>query len=255
MWGRGARKGSWSSSFPLAFSHVGLVNPAHRGDGAQGYRVQEVGTMWRSCRIVVGVSLWLTVLLGSSDNALAQGPGYRLRVPAGSSFGARVRPPRLMGIPQRSLNPVVPGFGYRFFAPYSYFGFYPYGTGGYGYPEDSTADYPADSPADYSTGAEPAREVYPVDQSVPASVGRLQVSSEVHGSSTIVRLTWRDRGIGAEQVAFFLADSARRVLSAQTDRSPPFTALFDPAPGTAFAGMTVVLPNGALVTRFVGYRP
>src|SRR5215210_9596774 len=143
--------------------------------------------MWRSCMTAVAVSVWLTVLLSGADTALAQTPGYRMRAPAGHSFGggAPVRPPRLKGIPQRSLNPVVPGFGRGFFFPYPYFGFYP--AGDYAYPDDSIADY--------SIEAEPAREVYPVDQAVPASVGRLQVSSEVHGSSTIVRLTWRDRGV------------------------------------------------------------
>jgi hypothetical protein len=44
------------------------------------------------------------------------------------------------------------------------------------------------------------------------------------------------------------------VLSAQTVRSPPFTALFEPPPGTAFAGMTVVLPGGTLVTQLLPYR-
>ena len=46
----------------------------------------------------------------------------------------------------------------------------------------------------------------------------------------------------------------RAVLAAQTVRSPPFTALFEPPPGTAFTGMTVVLPGGTLVTQFLPYR-
>jgi hypothetical protein len=100
---------------------------------------------------------------------------------------------------------------------------------------------------------EPAREIYPVDDSIVA-VGRLQISFEPIVSRTIVRLSWRDHGVGASQVAFFLADTARAVLSAQTVRSPPFTALFEPPPGTAFAGMTVVLPGGTLVTQFLPYR-
>ncbi|HKT58966.1 MAG TPA: hypothetical protein VJQ46_02885 [Gemmatimonadales bacterium] len=69
-----------------------------------------------------------------------------------------------------------------------------------------------------------------------------------------VRLTWRSAGLQAEQVAFFLADSAQAVLRAQTLRAPPFTALFEPPPGTAFAGMTVGWPDGTTSTRLVPYR-
>jgi hypothetical protein len=65
----------------------------------------------------------------------------------------------------------------------------------------------------------------------------------------LVRLTC-DNGAGATQVAFFLADSSRAVQAAQTVRSPPFTSLFELRPGTAFAGMTVVLPGGSLVTQY-----
>ena len=164
-----------------------------------------------------------------------------------------MRPPRLVGVPQGSPNRGG-RFGHRFFAPYPYFGFYPYGSIGYDYPDDSVADYAVDSTPDYATQVEPARYVYPVDQSVPADVGRLQLALMPGTRRTIVRLSWPDRGVGAAQVAFFLADASRRVLSAQTVRTPPFTALFEPTIRTAFAGMTVVLPNGALVTRFVPYH-
>ena len=197
--------------------------------------------MWRPCFVAVGVCFGLTVLLTIPEDGLAQSvPGYRMRVPSGAS----VRPPRLTG-----TTPSIPGragghFGRRFVVPYLYLPWYPVGSSDYAYPDDST---------DYSTETEPAREIYPVDDSVPA-VGRLQVSFEPIVSRTIVRLTWRDHGVGASQVAFFLADTARAVRSAQTVRSPPFTALFEPPPGTAFAGMTVVLPGGTLVTQFLPYR-
>jgi hypothetical protein len=191
------------------------------------------------------------MLLGISRNALAQHPGPGMRMPPRVSLGG-VGPPRLIGIPERNRSQGSGRFRHHFFSPYP-FGFYPYSSS-YDYPEDSTADYPRDSVAGYSTEVEPAREVYPIDQSVPATVGGLQVSVESVGSRNIMRLSWRDRGVYAAQVAFFLADASRNVLSAQTVRAPPFTVLFDPPPRTALAGMTVVLPNGALVTRFVPYH-
>ncbi|HSJ75570.1 MAG TPA: hypothetical protein VK899_05215, partial [Gemmatimonadales bacterium] len=85
------------------------------------------------------------------------------------------------------------------------------------------------------------------------AVGPLVVSS-TPVSRTLVRLSWRDGGLGAKQVAFFLADSARNVLAAETVRSPPFVAVLNPLPQTAYAGMTVVLPGGALETQYVPYR-
>jgi hypothetical protein len=138
-------------------------------------------------------------------------------------------------------------FGRRFGVPFAFFGWYPYVSNDYAYQEDSTADY------SMKAETEPASGVYPADDIVP-DVGRLHVSFESIASKTVVRLTWRDSGVRAAQVAFFLADRARGVLSAQTVRSPPFTALFEPPPGTAFAGMTVVLLGGTLVTQFLPYR-
>ena len=100
--------------------------------------------------------------------------------------------------------------------------------------------------------SEPAVNVYPIYDSLP-EVGPPEVSSRRIASGIVVQLAWRERGVVAEQVAFFLTDSARAILSAQTDRSPPFTADFQLPAGTAFAGMTVVLPGGNLVTRFKPY--
>ena len=203
--------------------------------------------MWCPRFAAVAVCFALTVLLTIPDNGLAQRvPGYRMRVPTGSSLGgASVRPPRLTGTTPSILDQAGGQFGRQFVVPYPYFPWYPVGSNDYAYPEDSVADY--------STETEPARDIYPADDSVP-DVGRLHVSFEPMISKTVVRLTWGDHGVGAAQVAFFLADAARAVLSAQTVRSPPFTALFEPPPGTAFAGMTVVLPGGTLVTQFLPYR-
>jgi hypothetical protein len=209
----------------------------------------------------VAVCCGLTLLLTSAADALAQGsPGYRTRTPPAGSPGARagssVRPPRLTGTQPDSRNPGR--FRHRFFSPYQYLGSYPIGAYGDEYADDSVSSYSVDSapvrdvdPANYSTEVKPARSIQTLDDS--AAVGKLQVSEETDGSRT-VRLTWLDKGVGATQVAFFLADSARAVLAAETVRSPPFTWVFEAQPRTAFAGMTVVLRGGSLVTQYVPYR-
>ena len=207
--------------------------------------------MWRPHFVAVGACFGLMVLFTMPDNGLTQSvPGYRMRMPTGSPLrptGASVRPPRLTGTTPSIPNRAGGQFGRRFVVPYLYFPWYPYVSNDYAYQEDSTADYSMQSET------EAVSDVYPADDSVP-DVGRLHVSFESIASKTVVRLTWRDSGVRAAQVAFFLADGARAVLSAQTVRSPPFTALFEPPPGTAFAGMTVVLPGGTLVTQFLPYR-
>ena len=72
--------------------------------------------------------------------------------------------------------------------------------------------------------------------------------------TTAVRLTWRSAGLEAEQVVLFLADTAQSTLAAQTLRAPPHTALFEAPAGTAFAGMSVLWPDGTTSTRIVPYR-
>jgi hypothetical protein len=106
-------------------------------------------------------------------------------------------------------------------------------------------------PARYATEVKPAQNVGTPQDS--ATVGKLQVSEERAGAKDVVRLTWGGKGAAASQVAFFLATADSTVLSAQTVRSPPFTAVFEPPPATAFTGMTVVLPGGSLVTQYVRY--
>jgi hypothetical protein len=201
------------------------------------------------------------VLLASAEHALAQGsPGYRPRDPAvgppDARPGSSVRPPRLTGgqPKTRSRGP----FRQQFFSPYQYLGSYPLGSYASDYGDDSTG-YSRDSapvwtvdPANYSTDVKPAPTIQTLDDS--AAVGKLRVTEETDDSRKTVRLTWRDDGTGATQVAFFLADSNKTVLSAQTVRAPPFTAVFEPPPATAFTGMTVVLSGGSLVTQYVPYR-
>jgi hypothetical protein len=219
-------------------------------------------TLLRPRFAAVAVFCGLMVLLTSTEYALAQeSPGYRTRTPATVSPGARagspVRPPRLTGTQPdtRRRSP----FRQQFFSPYQYLGTYPIGAYADEYPDDSVSSYSADSapvrdvdPANYSTAVKPARSIQTLDDS--AAVGKLQVTQETSDSKSVVRLTWSDEGVSARQVAFFLADSGRAVLAAETVRSPPFTSAFEPQPRAAFAGMTVVLPGGSLVTRYVPYR-
>jgi hypothetical protein len=191
--------------------------------------------------VCFGLIWWLT----PSGNVLAQGVPYRTRFPSAGPAGAVVPPPPLIGSVPSTMDPT--GRRFRPFVPYPYFGWHWY---------DSTAGYSSQTnPAvgGYSAELKPALESYRIDDTT--AVGRLQVSSESRGSKMFVRLTWEnDHRVNAAQVAFFLADQARVVFAAQTVRAPPFTALFETNPGTAFTGMTVVLPGGTLVTQFLPYQ-
>jgi hypothetical protein len=212
------------------------------------------------------VALGLAVCLGASvsplADALAQGRGGAggpgMRVPLGGSLGGSPRPPQL-ALPS---NPDRPGDGrFRPFFPYfwpywpdGYYGYDDYFADSSGYSSDSAGHGYSDvhSPEIQHVPVQPPREVYPVYDTVTA-VGPLVVSS-TPVSRTMVRLSWRGGGTGAKQVAFFLADSARNVLAAETVRSPPFVAVLKLSAQTAYAGMTVVLPGGALETQYVPYR-
>ena len=207
----------------------------------------------------VAVCCGLMVLLTSAEDALSQGsPGYRMRPPAAGSpgppAGPSVRPPRLIGTPPDTRPPgrfrqwFFPLYQYPWYSDYAYDDEYPDDSVN-GYPADSAPLYEVD-PANYSTEVKPARNIQTLDD--PAGVGKLHVSQEA--SEKLVRLTWVDNGTGATQVAFFLADSARAVQAAQTVRSPPFTWFCELRPGTTFAGMTVVLPGGSLVTQYEAVR-
>ncbi len=211
--------------------------------------------------LAFGLSIWLGASLTPGHDALAQGlrggPGMRMPV-GGGSLGGSPRPPRLT-LPS---DPNRPGDGrHRFpFWPYwpyvyDYYGYedyFPDSTGYYG--DDSTGmgyrdAYPSET---QRVPVQAPREVYPVYDTVTA-VGPLVVSS-TPVSRTMVRLSWRDGGLGAKQVAFFLADSSRNVLTAETVRAPPFVAVLKPPAETAYAGMTVVLPGGTVETQYVPYH-
>jgi hypothetical protein len=213
--------------------------------------------MWYSRLVAVGVGLGLMLLGTQPNNAVGQSMPHRMSAPNGAPVGGQVGlggpvpPPRLVGTPRRTLNPFGSHRRFRSFFPYYWpFGYYD-GSDGYMYPDDSTDQ--AYSPDTQRVSVQPARDVYPVYDTA-TTIGPLQVSSAMVGTKTMARLTWRDNGVGAKQVAFFLADSSKAVLSAQTLRAPPFTATFDPPAGTAYAGMTVMLPGGTLDTQYLPYR-
>jgi hypothetical protein len=218
--------------------------------------------MWYPHSVAVAACLGLGVFLTTPENGLAQGaPRMRMPMvsppvaPGGPSVrplpptAASVAPPRL-GPPPGTIPPGNGHLGNGFINPFAFYG-WPYVWSDYSsddtYQEDSTADY------SMAPETEPASGVYPADDSVP-DLGRLHVSFGTVASKTVVRLSWPDHGVHAAQVAFFLADESRAVLAAQTVRSAPFTAVFEAPPGTAFTGMTVVLPGGTLVTQYLPYR-
>jgi hypothetical protein len=83
-------------------------------------------------------------------------------------------------------------------------------------------------------------------------VDRVSVRDVVPASA--LRLTWRHAGLDADEVVLFLADTTQAMLVAQTLRAPPFTAIFEPPPGTAFVGMSVRWPDGTTSTQVVPYE-
>jgi hypothetical protein len=178
-------------------------------------------------------------------------------------------PARLFSVPRRRL---VSGFPHRRLGLLRHqpipagplLGWSPYlGTwSGYGYPYLPAAGA-------YATETTPTADISPVSDTRPVLGRQLAVPGIGEGTGDtlvveqvslmdiaprpVLRLTWQNPGLEAAQVVLFLADTAQSVLSAQTLRSPPFTALFEPSPGTRFVGMTVVWPDGTLSTRFVPY--
>jgi hypothetical protein len=72
-------------------------------------------------------------------------------------------------------------------------------------------------------------------------------------SETILRLTWRGDVARVQEVTLLLADAGQKVLAAQTLRAAPFTALFNVAPGAAYAGLTLHYPDGVKNTTLVPY--
>jgi len=173
--------------------------------------------------------------------------------------------------------PFFPGFPRR---PFGFFGppAFPFGTGPFPF---GAAPFPfspgfwsgtvvADAPAVYGADTVTSRtsprvpDIWPTLGRQVAAPGivpeagdslvveRVSVMDVVPAS--VLRLTWRSSRLEASQVALFLADSAQTVLASQTLRGPPFTALLDPPPETAYAGVTAVWPDGTTSSRLVPYR-
>ena len=166
--------------------------------------------------------------------------------------------------------PFFPGFPRRpfgFFGPPAFpFGTVPFPFGNGFWAGTVVADAPAVSGADTVTARASPRvpDIWPTLGRQVAAPGfapgagdslvveRVSVMDIV--PATVLRLTWRGAGLEAAQVALFLADSAQTVLASQTLRGPPFTALLDPPPETAYAGVTAVWPDGTTSSRLVPYR-
>lgn len=203
---------------------------------------------------------WLVGLITATNDLAAQSvPGFRMRAPALVPIGplAPAGVPRLTGTPPSTFHHAH-GFHQRFVSPFGFFGWYPFRAYSYDYRDDSV--YADDTTANYATegetrpGPAPMQDVYVLQDTLP-DLGKLLVAFEAAGSKTVLRLTWPDEHhVGATQVAFFLTDSSRSVLSAQTVRAAPFTAVFEPPPETAYTGMTVVLPGGKLVTQYLPFK-
>lgn len=182
------------------------------------------------------------------------------------------------GFPFIDGFPVFGGFAHRFgfFGfPGRRAGFFTFPPGGFGLigpqgvplgfsPPLVNWDGPEQADTPVSRHAQPVSDTRPTlgrQLAVPGTgsaagdslvVERVSVMDVV--PATALRLTWRNAGLQPQQVALFLADTAQGVLAAQTLRAPPFRALLEPPPGTAFAGMTVVWPDGTTSTRLVPYR-
>jgi hypothetical protein len=166
--------------------------------------------------------------------------------------------------------PFFPGFPRR---PFGFFGLpaFPFGVAPFPLgPGFLAGTVVADAPAVYGADTVTARasprgpDIWPTLGRQVAAPGiapgagdslvveRVSVMDVV--PATVLRLTWRSSGLEAAQVALFLADSAQAVLASQTLRGPPFTALLDPPPETAYAGVTAMWPDGTTSSRLVPYR-
>jgi hypothetical protein len=165
--------------------------------------------------------------------------------------------------------PFFRGFTHRRFGPFGPHGF-PVGAAPLGFvPLWFGSAFPY-APAAYATDTVGARETRRVPDILPTLGRQLAVSGVAPGAgdslivervslmdvvpASVLRLTWRSSGLEAAEVALFLADTAQAVLAAQTLRAPPFTALLEPSPGTAYAGVTAVWPDGTTTSRLVPYR-
>lgn len=67
----------------------------------------------------------------------------------------------------------------------------------------------------------------------------------------MLRVRWAGGAADAREVTLVVADSARRVVAAQTVYAAPFAAVFDRAAEVAFVGVTVVRADGGSTTTLV----
>ncbi len=201
------------------------------------------------------------------------------------SFGFPHHPLGFFGFPRHHFgffffgSPFVHGFGFFGF-PRHHFGFFgfPHQFGIFGFPHHPFGFFGTQtllfgpplgvSSVPYTSNDVAVRDARQYIEARPARGRQLAVPGTGVGDSlvvervsvmdlvpaTAVRLTWRSAGLEAEQVALFLADTAQSTLAAQTLRAPPHTALFEVPAGTAFAGMSVLWPDGTTSTRIVPYR-
>lgn len=185
-----------------------------------------------------------------------------------SRFPQHDRPHGIGGVPGlghgRRFAHGFPGFGFRHgltagiivgaFPFYSFWNGFAYPYYGYGPPYYYGPRYHG--------GAPPGRVPDDVSSGIPVPGDRIAVPGRAGSDSliieqltdSIVRLTWLDPGREVAEVGLFLADSERRVITAQTLADPPFMALFEPASYATMAGATVVWPDGRTSTTLVEYR-
>jgi hypothetical protein len=67
----------------------------------------------------------------------------------------------------------------------------------------------------------------------------------------LLRVRWRGDDSTVRDVTLVVADSARRVLAAQTVREAPYTAVFDRGARVAYVGVTLVREDGVSATVLV----
>ncbi len=170
--------------------------------------------------------------------------------------------------PVRPLVIVVPP-GLGVFGAYGYgYDAYAYGATGWGVaagavappagrrrapdPEDADA-----ADADAPDGAPARTRVYTPEPDAPAAgASRADVPAPTAERlpGGLLRLRWAGDAGAARAVTLVVADSARRVLAAQTVAEAPFTAVFERGARVAFVGATVVWADHSSTTTLVPLR-
>ena len=117
----------------------------------------------------------------------------------------------------------------------------------------------------YSTHSEVVTDAYTPEAPRPTSKLIVIGAGTTGGTDALtvesiadsVRLTWLANGRAAREVKLFVADSAKRELATRSTNPSTPTATFEVATlsaPVAFAGVTVVFPDGVTSTTFVPYR-